>query len=98
PALLSVALRLEASSSTTWADLVSDPAAEQFLRVNEFEGVRWFSKEALELFAQCVKQAWITALPDAAPVLAAAETTGYRWDVFVRLLAVKAEESPAPPV
>ncbi len=91
PALLSLALRLD-TPAWTWGEIVSDPAAEQFLMVNTFEGVRWFSKESLALLVACMDAAWrdhgAGAVPGHQAVLDAAEKTGYRWDVFLKLLAV----------
>jgi glycosidase len=75
PALIALAVRAE--EGTPLETLLADPAAETFLQVNTFEGVRWFSREALELMLACL------ATPaDGAPLLAAAEKTGYRWDLF----------------
>ena len=44
-------LALRFARPVPWKELLSDPAAERFLAVNTFEGVRWFSREALELLA-----------------------------------------------
>jgi hypothetical protein len=69
-----------------WRVLFSDQAAERFLRVNTFEGVRWFGKEALALLLDALPVILTSeglAVPDDAPVRAAAEKSGYRWDNFL---------------
>ena len=76
----------------SWPELLADPAAQRFLEVNEFEGVRWFSKESLELFAACLTETascegWM--VPELQTALSAAETAGYRWDDFLDLLRAK---------
>jgi hypothetical protein len=96
PALFSLALRLDTPASATWAEIVSDPAAEQFLMVNTFEGVRWFSKEALGLLIASMEEVWRSrgvTMPGHRAVLDAAEKTGYRWDVFLKLVAVTESRS-----
>jgi hypothetical protein len=77
---------------TSWPELLADPAAEAFLEVNEFEGVRWFSKESIETFAACLaeisrREGW--EAPEARGALAAAEASGYRWNDFLMLLRPK---------
>ncbi len=76
----------------SWPELLADPAAQRFLEVNEFEGVRWFSKESLELFAACLAEiapceGW--KIPGLQTALNAAETASYRWNDFLDLLRPK---------
>jgi hypothetical protein len=72
-----------------WRELFGIPAAESFLRVHLFEGVRWFSKEALELLLSClllVQSAEGERMPDDGPLLELAAKSGYRWDDFLALI------------
>jgi glycosidase len=72
-----------------WHALFSDQAAERFLRVNTFEGVRWFAKEALVLLLDVLPAALgLEGLPQPAvePVLKAAEKSGYKWDDFLAIV------------
>jgi glycosidase len=97
-ALVSLALRHE--TPIAWSDLLADEAAERFLQVNTFEGVRWFGKESLDALIACVSAAWHDLgleAPEEKTVLEAARATGYRWDVFRGLEALKAApEAPKP--
>ncbi|HTP59589.1 MAG TPA: hypothetical protein VMM82_11770, partial [Spirochaetia bacterium] len=75
-----------------WPELLADPAAERFLEVNKFEGVRWFSKESIEVFVSCLAEICLAEgwkMPDGRVVLAAAEASGYRWADFLELLRPK---------
>ena len=87
-----------AARSELWPDLLDDPAAQRFLEVNLFEGVRWFSKEALALTTDCISavallEGWET--PDRERILRAASLSGYQWEGFLeRLRAADAAESP----
>jgi hypothetical protein len=79
----------KARTQPAWRELFAVPAAESFLRVHLFEGVRWFSKEALELLLSClslVQSVDGERALDAGPLLDAAEKSGYRWDDFLELL------------
>jgi hypothetical protein len=72
-----------------WQELFGIPAAERFLRVHLFEGVRWFSKEALEVMLPCL--ALVQALDserklDIGPLLESAARSGYRWTDFLALI------------
>jgi hypothetical protein len=72
-----------------WRELFGTPAAEQFLRVHLFEGVRWFSKEALELMLSCL--ALVQNLDgeprlEVDPILLSAAQSGYRWSELMALL------------
>ena len=72
-----------------WRELLAVPAAESFLRVHDFEGVRWFSKEGLELLASCVSLVQSRDSPltlEAGTLLELAAKSGYRWDDFLALL------------
>jgi len=73
----------------SWREILAVPAAERFLRVHDFEGVRWFSKEALELLVPCLSlvqtgDGQLTL--EAGPVLELAAKSGYRWDDFLALI------------
>jgi glycosidase len=73
----------------TWAHLLSLPAAERVFGVNQFEGVRWLRKESLQIGLDCIRAALGAdgiAVPESAPVLAAAEKCGYRWDELLHAL------------
>ena len=89
PALLPRSHRLNRlRGHDSWPELLADPAAQRFLEVNEFEGVRWFSKESLELFAACLAEiapceGW--KVPGLQTALNAAETASYRWNDFLDL-------------
>jgi hypothetical protein len=48
------AAREAAESPRRWPELFQTPEVQGFLRVNTFEGVRWFGKEELELLLQCL--------------------------------------------
>jgi hypothetical protein len=88
----------DAGRTELWPDLLGDPAARRFLEVNLFEGVQWFSKEALELMTDCIRavaslEGWET--PDRKGILRAASLSGYRWEDFLeRLRAADAAEGP----
>ena len=79
-----IALLLEneggAASKASIARLLRSPYAEAFLRVNTFEGVRWFHKESLALLLET-----LGAAPG--PIMKAAEASGYKWDVFLETLS-----------
>ncbi len=82
-------VRKRAAAPTPWQNVFVDMNAERFLRVNLFNGVRWFSKEALELFARCLstaRRAEGRSVPDVTSLAAAAEKSGYRWDDFLAAL------------
>jgi hypothetical protein len=94
PGFLAFLLRTgeEISDVRAWTQLLENPAALRFLDVNEFERVRWFSKERVELFTACLTEiatmeGW--EIPKAPPALAAAEASGYRWDDFREILRPK---------
>ena len=73
----------------SWPERLGDPAAQRFLEVNEFEGVKWFSKESFELLAACISEiAFLEGweIREAPAALAAAEASGYRWKDFLELL------------
>ena len=91
PGLLCFLIRVgyHLARTESWPDLLSDPAAQWFLEVNEFEGVTWFSREGIELFAACVSdiaacEGW--EVVPVRPVLEAAEGSGYRWKEFLERL------------
>jgi hypothetical protein len=72
-----------------WKALLGIPAAESFLRVHLFEGVRWFSKEALEFLLPCVELVHRTDSKqrlDLSALLESAAKSGYRWDDFLTLI------------
>jgi hypothetical protein len=87
-----------------WHDLLSDPAAERFLRVNLFEGVRWFNREALALLLQCLemtgafegarrqtpkKQVHLAPPSTHARLLQRAEDCRFQWEPFLESIAHK---------
>jgi hypothetical protein len=81
----------------SWPVILSEPVVERFLQINEFEGVKWFSKESLELFAACLAEiapceGW--ELPETQLALRSAEAAGYRWETFKELLAETDREEP----
>jgi len=81
--------RQKPPAEPSWRELLAVPAAESFLRVHAFEGVRWFSKEALELLVSCLSlvQTGDSRLTlEAGPVLVRAAKSGYRWDDFLELI------------
>jgi hypothetical protein len=81
--------RGKAPEQPPWQELLGMPAAESFLRVHLFEGVRWFSKEALELLLACLALAQPAESQrrlDAGPLLESAAKTGYRWNEFLASL------------
>jgi glycosidase len=76
----------------SWPQCLGDPAAQRFLEVNEFEGVKWFSKERLEVLAACVAEIAVLEgwdIPEAPTAIVAAEASGYRWNDFLELLRPK---------
>ena len=91
PGLLSFLVRTgkEIADVRSWPERLGDPAAQRFLEVNEFEGVKWFSKESFELLAACISEiAFLEGweIREAPAALAAAEASGYRWKDFLELL------------
>jgi hypothetical protein len=94
PGLLAFLLRTGKGIADTgsWPELLVDPAALRFMEVNEFEGVKWFSKESIELFAACLAEVGASEgwkIPEGPAALAAAEASGYRWNDFLELLRPK---------
>jgi hypothetical protein len=96
------AAKSTASLRFPWHDLFSDSAAERFLRVNLFEGVRWFNREALALLLQCMEMAGAAEpeqkqapkkrtgaepLEMQAKLPRIAEECKYQWEAFLELLA-----------
>lgn len=82
----------------TWPSVLTEPAVLQFLEVNEFEGVAWFSKEGLQLFTACAAEIALSEgweLPKMQEVLALAEAAGYRWQGFKERLADAHPAGPA---
>ncbi len=76
----------------SWPELLTDPEVQRFLEVNEFKGVRWFSKESMELFAASLAEISLMEgweILEARAVPAAAEASGYRWNDFLELLPPK---------
>ena len=84
PALF--ALMLVAEQDVGWRELLADPAAKSFLRVNLFEGTLWFSKEALELLIACREALGMSDESDAR-LLQLAEASGYRWETLLQGLS-----------
>jgi hypothetical protein len=81
--------RKKVQEQFAWQELFATPAAESFLRVHQFEDVRWFSKEALELLLAClalVQSMDSERLLDISPLLESAEKSGYRWNDFLTLI------------
>ncbi|HUI69280.1 MAG TPA: alpha-amylase family glycosyl hydrolase, partial [Spirochaetia bacterium] len=77
---------------TSWPELMGEPVVQRFLDVNDFQGVRWFSRESLGLFLACVaeiasSETWTFAL--AQEVAETADAAGYRWNDFVLRLGSK---------
>ena len=73
-----------------WAELLADPSAERVFGVNQFEDTRWLRKESLQTALTCIRAALRSdgiPSPDPAPVLAAAEKCGYRWDHLLQALS-----------
>ena len=94
PGLLALLVRTgkKISDIRSWPELLENAAAERFLEVNEFEKIRWFSKESIELFAACLTEIAIMEgwdIPEAPTALAAAEASGYRWNDFREILRPK---------
>jgi hypothetical protein len=88
PALCAVLLSIpEKPRTIDWASLFAHPAAARLFGVHEFEGTRWFRREALEMFAACVT---ILRRAKTAKLLAAAKSAEYRWDDFLKLLKTPA--------
>jgi hypothetical protein len=82
-------VKQKAQEPLPWKALLGIPAAESFLRVHLFEGVRWFSKEALELLLPCIELAHRTDSEqrvDLSALLESAAKSGYRWDDFLTLI------------
>ncbi len=89
--------------------------AESFLRVNEFQGARWFHKESLEtalralIASAAAESKRLGSKPGEAPApstavgvkdrafikscLAAAESSGFKWDDFLQALAQAAPKN-----
>jgi hypothetical protein len=81
------AAKSTASSHFPWHDLLSYPAAERFLRVNHFEGVRWFNREALSLLLQCMETVGPTEMvQEQATLIQIAKECRYQWEPFLALL------------
>ena len=81
--------RKKAPAQPAWRKLLGVPAVESFLRVHLFEGVRWFSKEALELLLAClllVHTGDSKFALDAGPLVDLAAKSRYRWDDFLALI------------
>jgi glycosidase len=118
PALIALLLenRGRQISAASIGGLLARGEAESFLRVNLFEGTRWFHKESLELLAAALFDSAAAAsaretedaesaaqAADAAPAkdrsllsswVAAAGSSGYRWDVFIETLSRKERKAP----
>jgi glycosidase len=96
-ALLSLAVHAEeiraGGDDPAGEKLFSLPAAEDFLLVNLFGGTRWFSREALELMADCLRAVETAGTPrgDYRRLLVLAEDAGYRWEPFLASVAAPAE-------
>jgi glycosidase len=94
----------EPTRPAQWRSLVLGEEAARFLQVNEFEGVKWFSKEAFQLLVECMEA--LAKLSSAQPraaktqgahLLKAAEESGYRWDALVAALQEPARRASAGP-
>ncbi|MGO9307528.1 MAG: alpha-amylase family glycosyl hydrolase [Spirochaetia bacterium] len=75
--------------SVDWLTLLSHPSAERLFGVHAFEGMQWFRKESLEMFASCVSilfRAWGRRVPKTSALLDAAGSSGYRWDELLKAL------------
>jgi glycosidase len=81
-----LALMMLAEQDAGWPELLADPAARSFLRVNLFEGTLWFSREALELLVACREA---LRMPDErdALLIELAEECDYRWETFLEALS-----------
>ena len=82
-----------------WKALLADQAAERFLRVNTFEGTRWFAKESLELLLDLLPATLsLDGFPGPAtePVLKAAAASGYRWDDFLAAISTAPDRGAVP--
>jgi glycosidase len=76
-------------SPTLMADLLSKPAARRFLRVHEFDSVQWFSKEAFDVFLECLAAlaaAEGLSKPDLDGAREAAVLSGYRYQELLRIV------------
>jgi hypothetical protein len=90
PALFGILMSIpEKPAKIDWGSHFSHPAAERLFGVHAFEGARWFRKESLEMFASCVSillRARGKKAPRTSSVLAAAKSSGYRWEDFLKSL------------
>jgi hypothetical protein len=81
-----------ASPRLDWAALLSLPSAERLLGVHEFQGTRWFRKEALESLgaaAAILLETRGMRVLSFRRVMEAAEASGWRWDELLRSLREK---------
>ena len=83
PSLLEVFEGIPARRSRAiLSDLLRTSAAERFLRVHEFEGVQWFSKEAFDTLLECLTAYAVMEkipAPDTDGAREAAVRSGYRF-------------------
>jgi glycosidase len=89
PALLELSLYARQEGPLSWKEILGTPAAERFLRVNTFGGVRWFRKESLESLAAgipAVARSLGVGCPDPVPLIEAGAAAGYRWEKFLELV------------
>jgi glycosidase len=90
PALLELSLHARQKGRISWEDILGTPAAAQFLRVNTYDGVRWFRKESLETLAgalPALARALGVKSPDPAPLVEAGAAAGYRWEKLLELVS-----------
>ena len=72
-----------------WGALLATDAAPALLGVHEFDGTRWFRKEALGALVDACRAVRNEKPRKSEPVLSAAARAGYKWDDLVKLVAVR---------
>jgi hypothetical protein len=94
PALFALLMSVpDTPAKIDWSSLFLHPAAERLFGVHEFEGTRWFRKEALEMFVSCLAALFRSRgrrAPKTSSLIAAAESSGYKWQEFLTTLKAPA--------